>query len=237
MPAFIGITQCLDDRGRWRAGRDYLYSDLAYAQAIAHAGGVPVGLTPAADPDALLERIDGLLLPGGDDFLPAPGRYPDSVEFDPTPQAQLDFDGALLDAARRRKLPVLGICYGMQRLALARGGSLYHHLASDLPEAGPHKGDGPEARHGLRVEPGSRLAAILERAPESVNSVHHQAVRKPGTGMRVCARAIDGVVEAIESDDAFCIGVQWHPERQPDAASRALFRAFVEAAEGCATNG
>jgi len=230
MQAIIAITQCLDDRGRWRPGRDYTYSDLAYSRAIEAAGGVPVLLAPGSDPNVVLERVDGLLLPGGDDFLPEAGSYPDSVAFDPTPAEQLDFDGRLLEAAALRAQPVLGICYGMQRLALQRGGSLHYHLPLDLPAACSHKQEDGEARHPLHVETGSRLETVLGDSLGSVNSVHHQAVREPGNGMRVCARAPDGVIEAIEGEGAFCIGVQWHPERDLGAASHALFRAFVEAA-------
>ena len=234
--ATIGITPCLDDRGRWRAGRDYVYADLAYARAIEAAGGVPVLLPPQKEPGAALERVDAVLLPGGDDFLPA-AAYPEKVAFDPTPPAQLDFDGQLLEGAARRDQPVLGICYGMQRLALQRGGSLHYHLPFDLPEAGPHELAGEGEGHGIRFEAGARLAVLLGTHPvERVNSIHHQAVREPGGGLRVAARAPDGVIEAIEDDNAsFCVGVQWHPERLADDGSRALFRAFVAAAEAYAS--
>jgi putative glutamine amidotransferase len=230
MKPVIGITNCLDDRGRWRAGRDYVYTDLAYVRAVEAAGGLPLLLPPQAQPEALLDRIDGLLLPGGDDFLPTQA-YPESVRFEPTPAAQLEFDGLLLDGAEARGLPVLGICYGMQALAVRRGGSLHYHLPHDLPEAQPHT-LAPGEDHALRVESDSCLAEALGRAPATVNSLHHQAVRDPGPRLRVSARAPDGVVEAVEAPEAdFCMGVQWHPERQTDAASQSLFRSFVAAGE------
>ena len=229
MQPWVGIPACLDDRGRWRQGSAYLYADLAYARAIEAAGAVPVLLPVQEDADAALARVDALLLPGGDDFPPPEGAYPDTVHFDVAPLAQRRFDDALLAAALARGLPVLGICYGAQLLALHHEGSLHYHLPSDLPRAENHqRGDG---HHGLKVEAGSRLKAILGEPPETVNSRHHQAVKHPGRGLRVCAHGEDGVVEAIESEGpGFCLGVQWHPEKSGDAGASALFEAFVRAA-------
>lgn len=226
---WVGIPACLDDRGRWRQGSAYLYADLAYARAIEAAGGVPVVLPVQADAAAALARVDALLLPGGDDFPPPEGAYPDTVHFDVAPLAQRRFDAALLEAALARELPVLGICYGAQLLALQHGGSLHYHLPSDVPLASNHqRGDG---QHPLIVEPGSRLGAILGEPPEAVNSRHHQAVKDPGAGLRVCAHSQDGVVEAVEGEGpGFSLGVQWHPEKQDNANAHALFGAFIEAA-------
>lgn len=223
----IGIPLCLDERGRWKTARDYHYIDAAYARAIENAGATPFYLPPQSDPDALIGQLDGLLLPGGDDLLP-PAPYPPAVTFDPVPASQLEFDSALLAKAIERETPVLAICYGMQLLALSAGGSLHYDIPTDLPEAGVHQLALPEGRHPLRIEPDSRLAAALGTDPICVNSLHHQSVATPGAGMRVSARADDGVIEAIERDGAhFCVGVQWHPEKLDD--SHRLFRAFVAA--------
>ena len=228
MRPLIGIPPCLDVRGRWHPERDTQYLDAAYARAVAQAGGVAVLLPAQDDAAGLAGRIDGLLVPGGGDFAP-PQPYPASVAFDPVAPAQLDFDTRLLRAALARGLPLLGICYGMQLLALERGGSLLYDIPSDAPQAGPHQLPGAGDRHGLLVEPGSRLAALLGDAPATVNSRHHQAVREPGAGLRVAARAPDGLIEAIEGGDGFCIGVQWHPEGLDGAHRERLFGAFVEA--------
>jgi putative glutamine amidotransferase len=232
VPPLIGIPQCLDDRGRWRAGRDYDYLDCAYARAVAAAGGIPVYLPIQDDVHSLAGHLSGLLLPGGDDFAP-PAPYPDGVRFDPAPAARIAFDSLLLEAGIRRGLPVLAICYGMQLLARHHGGALHHDLASDLPGAGDHRLPEIDGRHGLLVVPGTQLAGILGTSPPPVNSLHHQGVADPGTGLRVSARADDGVIEAVEGDPAgFCIGVQWHPEKLSGAHRDRLFGAFVAACRG-----
>jgi putative glutamine amidotransferase len=233
MPFRIGISTTLDHRERWRPGREYLYLDRRYSEAVVEAGGTPVLLPVGSDPLAAAEAVDALILPGGDDF-PPPSPYPADVVFDPVAPAQLVFDRALLGAARARDIPILGICYGAQLMALEGGGRLHHHLPLDLPEAGAHQlpehGDG----HPVQIESGSRLAALVREGRIEVNSLHHQCIAEPGEGMRVSARAEDGVIEAIESrEPVFEIGVQWHPEKMVGPAGARLFRGLLEA---CAEN-
>jgi putative glutamine amidotransferase len=218
----VGLPLCLDDRGRWRADREYHYVDAAYARALDAAGAVPVYLPEGSRPDEALEGVDGLLLPGGDDLLPPPPAEP-PAGLDPAPARQVSFDRGLLSRALESGLPVLGICYGLQLLALERGGTLVYEL-------GGHKLDESDGRHAVQVETGSTLAAILEGERFDVNSLHRQAVDAPGQAMQVCARAEDGVVEAIETTgEGFCVGVQWHPEKLDAGSSRRLFDAFVRA--------
>ncbi len=228
-PPLIGIPPCVDDRERWRAGRIYVYADHAYTRAIDAAGGLAVHLPMQGAPAELIDRVDGLLLPGGDDFAPdAP--YP-GVDFDLAPEPQIAFDRALLQAARARGLPILGICYGAQLIALETGGALHHHIPVDCPGAMNHQLPEADGRHRLVVEPDSVLAACLERAADgpTVNSLHHQAIARIGDGSRVTARAEDGVIEGFEGEDGFLVGVQWHPEKLPGEGSAALFRTFVDA--------
>ncbi len=218
----VGLPLCLDDRGRWRADREYHYVDSAYARALDAAGAVAVYLPEGSRPDEALAGVDGLLLPGGDDLLPPPPAEP-PAGLDPAPARQVAFDRALLSRALASGLPVLGVCYGLQLLALECGGTLAYDVAG-------HKLDERDGRHAVKVETGSALAAILEGEHFDVNSLHRQAVDAPGRAMRVSARAEDGVVEAIETTgEAFCMGVQWHPERLTAASSRRLFDAFVRA--------
>lgn len=233
----IGIPLSLDDRGRWREGRSYHYIDRSYADAIVRAGGGVLHLPIQAEPEWLVTSLDGLLLPGGDDF-PAQGELPSDAVLDPVSPEQVSFDEALLKAAHQRGIPVLGICYGMQLMALATGGVLDAHLPSQRPEAECHKLPA-QARHAISIEGKSRLASLLGSRRDQVNSLHQQAVRDAGPRYEVVATSPDGVIEAIErrGDRAksWELGVQWHPEKMIDASgesnpsSERIFRAFVDA--------
>jgi len=248
----IGIPLTLDDRGRWRRGRRYHYIDRSYADAVAKAGGLPIQLPIQQEVHELISIVDGLLLPGGDDFVPegtlqtrpisdrigaSTGARPLSDVLDPVSPEQLAFDRSLVEAARARELPILGICYGMQLLGLLNGGALHYHLPDERPDAAVHGSADPETRHPIRIEPQSRLAAALGSGSCEVNSLHHQALRSVGPGHRVVARSPDGVIEAIESPAAqdggrgWELGVQWHPEKLACRVSELLFRHFVAACE------
>jgi len=141
-----------------------------------------------------------------------------------------------LEAALAARMPVLGVCGGMQLLDVVRGGTLYQDLRADAGIAGheqPPPKDVPS--HRVEVAPDTQLAALVGAGPLEVNSTHHQAVRDPGAGVLVSARAPDGVIEALELPDLpFAVGVQWHPEAVARHVPRhaALYRGLVEAARG-----
>jgi putative glutamine amidotransferase len=179
--------------------------------------------------DAVLPRLDAVVLCGGPDVDPArygaqPGEHTDL----PHPERD-EAELALLAGALAAGLPVLGICRGLQLLNVARGGSLIQHLPDRVGHNlhAPFRGE--YGNHAVDVEPGSRLAALLGRtAVDKVPTYHHQAIERLGTGLTVTARCEDGVIEAVEDPSApFCVAVQWHPEMGDDTS---LFDALVGAA-------
>lgn len=212
----------------------------AYVDAVEAAGGLPVVLPPTADLSLaaeMLARCDGLVLSGGADIDPA--RYGEAArpEVERLAERRERFDLALCAHALASALPTLGICGGMQALAVAAGGRLCQDIPALVAGAvahAPSAGEPGDVTHAVTVEPGSRLAAILHATAASVNSHHHQSVLDPGGGFVIVARCpADGVVEAIEATGpGFCLGVQWHPERLAGArgSTRPLFLALIEAA-------
>jgi putative glutamine amidotransferase len=209
----------------------------AYADAVLAAGGLPVVLPYADDESAAFEAVelcDALVVTGGAFDIP-PDAYGAQAHrlLGTLKPERTQYEQRALRAALLAKKPVLGVCGGMQLLAVELGGTLYQDIRDELPEALDHeqKVDPRTPGHPARVEPGTRLATIVGRERIDVNSTHHQAVRETGRA-RVCAVAPDGVIEAIELADSFVIGVQWHPELLPGPEHLALYRALVQAARG-----
>jgi putative glutamine amidotransferase len=208
---------------------------MTYLRAIDAAGGVPVVLPPLGDAEAFLDRLDGICLSGGPDLDPdAYGAAERHVELGPTEPSLDAFELALARAADARGLPILGVCRGAQALNVARGGTLHQHVPDLAGVSLEHRQTAPGERpaQAVEIEAGSLLARTLGRRVARVNSFHHQAVRRLGRGLRVVARAPDGVVEGIEGiDGRFVLGVQWHAECLIERATQLrLFRGFVAAA-------
>ena len=238
---------------------DLEYAERAipqYERAVELSGGQAVRLGVDQTPDEIrkvMEVCDGVLLPGSKaDVDPArfnATRSTHTALADPRRDA---VDDILLEAAYRLRKPVLGICYGLQSLNVNRAGSLIQHIPDFLPQETRAKvnheaGKEVAVAHAVQIEPGSRLAEIVsdngggQRSEVRrvlvlpVNSSHHQSAEAIGDGLRIVARCPDdGIIEALEgtAPHHFVLAVQWHPERsvEEDAASRAIFQAFIAAA-------
>ncbi len=211
----------------------------AYCRALEQAGGLPVILA-TLEPEraaAYLNIVGGLLLSGGGDVDPCHfGEEPLPLCGQITPQRD-EVELALVRLALKRNMPILAICRGLQLLNVACGGNIYQDLSYRQQPSLQHWQKAPEhyAMHDISLVPGSLLRAVLggkERI--RVNTFHHQAVCKPGEGLKCVAQAPDGVMEALELDkQSFVLGVQWHPEALAlggKEGGQELFDAFLSAA-------
>lgn len=200
-----------------------------YARGVAGAGGLPVQLSARTDPKVLV-RLDALVLSGGGDIDPTCyGRAPVATDTDVDPARDVR-ELALYEAARALDLPVLAICRGMQLVNVAHGGTLLADLPLDAGEPHASFSDPRDARMiRVRTVPGTGVAGLYG-AGTRVNCLHHQAVDRLGDGLRITARAVDGVVEALELPGSRVLGVQWHPEMF--AGVDPCFRWLVAAAAG-----
>lgn len=225
----IGIsTSPVERQGAWadQVGHSYI-------EAVRRAGGIPV-LLPNDRETGVLEVLDGLLLSGGGDFDPCTFGEADRGTAMGGVSADRDATELALLKDAPADLPILGICRGVQAIAVGFGGSLIQDLPSAHPSALVHsQSEGRSVTtHGVEVAPDSQLSQILGMKDLRVNTFHHQAVDRVPDRFRAVAWATDGLVEAIERDDRpFCLGVQWHPENLVDGEehARRLFSAFVEA--------
>lgn len=235
----IGLTSNYNDSNEMLA--------KAYYEQVIRAGATPLLIPPTTDRNVIvgvLDHIDGLLLTGGADVNPL------WVGEEPSPHlhsinARRDLSELLLTSlAANRQIPILGICRGIQVLAMALNGTVQQDIYEDYLPTGPAGSLGPstikhsqdavqaEPTHTVRIERDSILFSLYHKERMAVNSLHHQAVKDPGARFRTTAVAPDGVIEAIESTEFKSImGVQWHPEHLGDEGQR-LFRWLAdEAAE------
>ena len=208
---------------------------VGYIRALQAAGALAVMIPPdpelVQNPDEILDRLDGLLLAGGADMDPSFYGAAPHPETSGTVPMRDEAELALARRAIERDLPVLGICRGMQLINVALGGTLHQHLP-DVVGHGEHRrsvGSFENSEHDVRLEPGSLAAQVIGEELHSTKSHHHQGVDRLGEGLVVTGRSVmDDLPEALEAPEStFVLGVQWHPEADPEPQ---VVAAFVEEA-------
>lgn len=212
MAPIIGIT-C---GHQWKDPERY-YVNAGYIDCITAAGGVPI-LIPYTDEEKLKQivaKIDGLLLPGGIDIdarLFGEEPHPGCGEIDPRWD---QLDSMVIELVRKRQLPILAICRGIQILNVACGGTIIQDIPSQVNQPIKHTQEAPKFHptHSVRLKPDTILSEMFQANTLWVNSFHHQAVGKVAPGFKASAQSSDGVIEAIENEEhPYMVGVQWHPE-------------------------
>jgi putative glutamine amidotransferase len=215
-----------------------------YVETLRSVGAIPwvIPLLPH-DPDTMREifdRLDGVFLTGGVDVDPArygEVKHPLCGTTDPDRDA---IEMMLLEHAMDNHRPVLAVCRGLQILNVVCGGTLYQDVSAQVPAALKHDHFPTPAQpsraylaHDITVTPNTRLGELLGDSVVPVNSMHHQAIKDLGRGLRASAFAPDGIIEGIEGTNGqFLVAVQWHPEELAESqpGMRRLFTSFVEAA-------
>lgn len=229
----IGITSSLEKAEYPKT----LQLNRLYAEAIYAAGGLPMILPVLEDRESIeetIQRIHGLLLPGGVDVDPLlfhEEPFPGQGRIDPQRDA---FELMALKLSYSMKRPCLGICRGCQMIAVALGGTLYQDIEREMKDTMlKHSQEAPYwyPTHSIEIERESILGEIYGSTEAVVNSFHHQAVKDTGPHLYTSAKAPDGIIEAIEHrGDFFFMGVQWHPEHlwEREEETLDLFRTFVK---------
>lgn len=240
----IGLTTYLQQAqtGVWDVRASFL--PAIYFEGVAMAGGISVLLPPQPVDDAIAERaldgLDALIITGGRDVDPATygvSPHPTTDVPNADTQSRDSFEFALVRAALRRRLPVLGICRGAQVLNVALGGTLHQHLPDVVGHTRHQQGNAVFTTSSITTVPGSVVAGLVGPDTEA-QCYHHQAINRLGDGLVVSASDADGVIEAIEMDpsqypDHWVVAVQWHPEERLDDLR--LFAGLVSAASVHAT--
>ncbi len=216
-------------------------SDSPYFRALVQSGAKAeelelVNVREASGVEARMQSgaYDGVLFTGGEDVDPT--LYEEPVKYDNVQvnRERDDFEMALLDLAMNRRLPILGICRGVQMINVKFGGTLYQDLAGDRGPEFVHKqkGSRSDTTHAVTLtDPDSRLGELVSGSCR-VNSLHHQAIKRLGRGLKVTAHSEDGLVEAVEASGSypFLLAVQWHPEEIVDRPEqRKILERFLQA--------
>lgn len=214
------------------------YLGQGYTRSVLVAGGIPIVLPAVAGfedqmADDVIGLLDGLVLAGGTDIHPSTYGVAIDSQWTHDPDRTRDnFERALLLRARERQLPVLGICRGFQMMNVVYGGTLDQHRPHESEDLAPVEGLRVQ-RTQVTVEEGTQTFSMLGQTSLEVYCLHHQAIDVIAPGLRVSARATDGIIEAIEDPNVeFAVGLLWHPEQMVDRDSALLpYQALVRAAQ------
>ena len=229
MNPVIGVTSDLiveTNQGRpWNSNRLL----TSYSDAVVAAGGIPVVL-PLGSPEiceAMLRRLDGIILSGGNDIPPEVLGEPAHPKVEALPLERWESDRLWLTTALAMDKPVLGVCLGMQVMNVLAGGKMIQDIPDQRPGSLVHGTPSRLHRHDVSFAAGTRLAELAPAPTVEITSSHHQAIRDVPPPYRLAANSPDGVIEAMEHPEKdFAIGVQWHPERDPKQPDW-LLEAFV----------
>ncbi len=236
---FVADKELQGRRARGAEGQDMLMSNLDYSRSVHEGGGIPVALPTLCDLRAaadLVQRLDGLLLAGGEDLAPALFRQEVRPGLGPVIERRDQYEWALLKAALAKGIPILGICRGFQLLNVYFGGTLYQDLvtyySAEVPHHSVHLGREALVHEVLLLE-GTFLRQCYGVESLWVNSLHHQGVAILAPELMPAALSREGLVEGFQHRTApYVFGVQWHPEMMTEryAIHRNLFRYFIEKA-------
>jgi putative glutamine amidotransferase len=218
----IGIVPSFDDGTTIPAGggdvkRIYLRHE--YMNMLASVGAVPLVLNPSMPLESIVALCDGIVISGGEDINPQfyeQQRLAQVKRVEPT--ERFDWESELIKACDKAAMPILGICYGMQRLNVHYGGTLMQDIPSLLPD---NVGHDNTKHHVTFLED---FLGMRSQIVHEVSSRHHQAIARLADGFRICAKADDDIIEAIEGRGHY--GMQWHPESDETGAH--VYRVFVE---------
>ena len=220
----LGIVPSFDDgaSAAWHDGVQRLFLRRDYFATLSNVGATPVILSPDMDVQQVIELCDGVIISGGADIDPSrygQERIAQVVKLEPA--ERFDWETELIEACDAAGTPILGICYGMQRLNVHYGGDLMQHIPLEVGDTVEHFG----AEHEVHFV--ANFLGISEGSSRQVASRHHQAVARLAEGAEIVAKADDGIVEAMTIRGHY--GMQWHPES--DLTGVHVYRAFVESCQ------
>lgn len=221
----IGLVPSFDDGSgtvMFDDQTERVYVRTEYTQVLVSVGAIPLILSPDMPPEMVTELCDGVVISGGFDIAPTFYGQEQLTDQPLEPIKRYMWEEVLIDACDRSGVPILGICYGLQRLNLFYGGSLLQDIDTIIPENVGHM----NTIHEISFS--EDFLGMSKGVQKRINSRHHQAIDELAQGWRVCAEASDGVIEAARGGRHF--GMQWHPES--DETGVHMYRAFVEYCQG-----